>query len=306
MVRTEKKHGSKVKESIPERIFSSLNYVILTLAALLMLYPIVNIVAVSFSNYNEYLKTPWMIWPKKFTLEAYKLVFRNSYFWRSYINTIIVTIASTALSLGTTLMFAWAMARREVKGKPLFMSVLIFTMVFSAGMIPNYLNMQDLGLLNSLWVLILPGTFNTFNCVIMMSFLRELPYELVEAAMVDGGSEPYILRKVVIPLSKPVLASVTLFLAVGAWNSYFGAQIYIQDRNLWPIALTLKEILMAASTAILEAESDPAALGAVGTEIESKTIQYASVIISTLPIMCIYPFLQKYFAKGVMVGSVKG
>lgn len=306
MVTAKKQHGTKVKESVPERMFSGLNYVILTLIALLMLYPIVNIIAVSFSNYNEYLKTPWMIWPKQFTLEAYKLVFRNSYFWLSYRNTIIVTVLSTALSLVITLMFAWSMARREVKGKPLFMSILIFTMVFNAGMIPNYLNMQDLKLLDTLWVLILPGTFNTFNCVIMMSFLRELPYELVEAAMVDGGSEPYILAKIVVPLSKPVLASVTLFLAVGAWNSYFGAQVYIQNRNLWPIALTLKEILMAASTAILEAGADPAALGAVGTEIESKTIQYASVIISTLPIMCVYPFLQKHFAKGVMVGSVKG
>lgn len=306
MVRSGKKHGTRVKESVPERIFSVCNYVILTMVALLMLYPIVNIIAVSFSNYNEYLKAPWIIWPRKFTLEAYKLVFRNSYFWRSYMNTIIVTVASTALSLVTTLMFAWSMARREVKGKPFFMSILIFTMVFSAGMIPNYLNMQDLGMLDTLWVLILPGTFNTFNCVIMMSFLRELPYELVEAAMVDGGSEPYILSKIVVPLSKPVLASVTLFLAVGAWNSYFGAQVYIRDRNLWPIALTLKEILMAASTAILEAGADPAALGAVGTEIESKTIQYASVVISTLPIMCVYPFLQKHFAKGVMVGSVKG
>lgn len=296
----------KVKESIPERIFSAFNYVLLTAIALLMLYPIVNIVAVSFSNYEAYLKEPWMIFPKDFTLEAYKLVFRNGYFWRSYMNTIIVTIASTALSLTVTLLFAWPMARKEIKGKPFFMAILIFTMVFNAGMIPNYLNMQDMNLLNTLWVLILPGAFNTFNCVIMMSFLRELPYELVEAAMVDGGSEPYILRKIVVPLSKPVLASVTLFLAVGAWNSYFGAQIYIQNRELWPIALTLKEILMAASTAILEAGADPAALSAIGTEIESKTIQYASVIISTLPIMCVYPFLQKHFAKGVMVGSVKG
>lgn len=296
----------KVKESISERIFSIFNYILLTVIALLMLYPIINIVAVSFSNYEAYLKEPWMIFPKDFTLEAYKLVFRNGYFWRSYMNTIIVTVASTALSLTVTLLFAWPMARKEIKGKPFFMAILIFTMVFNAGMIPNYLNMQDMNLLNTLWVLILPGAFNTFNCVIMMSFLRELPYELVEAAMVDGGSEPYILRKIVVPLSKPVLASVTLFLAVGAWNSYFGAQIYIQNRELWPIALTLKEILMAASTAILEAGADPAALSAIGTEIESKTIQYASVIISTLPIMCVYPFLQKHFAKGVMVGSVKG
>lgn len=306
MVRFRHSHGTRVKESIPGRIFSVCNYVILTIIALLMLYPIINVVAVSFSAYEEYLREPWLIWPKKFTLDAYNLVFRNSIFWNSYKNTIIVTAASTFLSLVVTLMFAWPMARKEVRGKPLFMSLLIFTMVFNAGMIPGYLNMQSLGLLNTLWVLILPGTFNTFNCVIMMSFFRELPYELVEAAMVDGGSEPYILSRIVVPLSKPVLASVTLFLAVGAWNSYFGAQIYIQNRELWPIALVLKEILTAASTAILEAGNDPVAMSLAGEKVESKIIQYASVIISTLPIMCIYPFLQKYFAKGVMVGSVKG
>lgn len=306
MVKQKVKSGMKVKESLPEQIFSVCNYIMLTLIALLMLYPLANVVAVSLSDYNEYLKTPWMIWPKKFTTAAYELVFQNSYFWRSYLNTIIITVGSTVLSLAVTMLFAWPLARKELKGKPFLMAILIFTMVFNAGMIPNYLNMQSLNLLDTLWVLILPGTFNTFNCVIMMSFFRELPYELVEAAMVDGGSEPYIFTRIVLPLSKPVIASVTLFLAVSAWNSYFGAQIYIRERELWPVALTLKEILVSASTQLLEGEADPAALEVALQSVQSKNIQYASVVISTLPIMCVYPFLQKYFAKGVMVGSVKG
>lgn len=306
MVKRRVPHGTKVKESLPERIFAVCNYIILTVIALLMLYPIINIIAVSFSNYTEYLKTPWMIWPRKITTDAYRLVFHNRFFWRSYLNTILVTAGSTVLSLVVTTLFAWPMARKELKGKPFLMAIMIFTMIFNAGMIPGYLNIQDLHLLDTLWALILPGTFNTFNCVIMMSFFRELPYELVEAAMVDGATEPYVLTKLVIPLSKPVIASITLFLAVGAWNSYFAAQIYIRDRDLWPMALTLKEILVSASTQILEAASDPSALQNAQKEIQSKNIQYASVVISTLPIMCIYPFLQKYFAKGVMVGSVKG
>ena len=198
------------------------------------------------------------------------------------------------------------MARKETKGKGFFMALIIFNMVFNAGMIPNYLNIQMLGLLDTLWVLILPGCFTAFNCVVMMSFLRELPYELIEAAMVDGGSEPYILSKVVLPLSKPVLASVALFLAVGSWNSYFSAQIYIRDSDLWPIALVLKEILASATTDILEGGMDPMALMEAEQQIQEKTIQYATVVVSTLPIMCVYPFLQKHFAKGVMVGSVKG
>ncbi len=297
---------TKVKESPAERVFAVCNYILLTTIALTMLYPMVNIAAVSLSNYNEYLKMPWMIWPKGFTAEAYRLVFLNDYFWRSYLNTIIVTVGSTTLSLAVTILFAWPLARKELKGKPILYVIMIFTMVFQAGMVPEYLNMQKLKLLDTLWVLILPGTFSAFNCVIMMNFFRGLPYELVEAAMVDGGTEPYILTKLVIPLSKPVVASITLFLAVGAWNTYFGAQVYIRDRNLWPIALTLKEILISASTQLLEAASDPAALEAAKSTIESKNIQYASVVISTLPIMCLYPYLQKHFAKGVLVGSVKG
>ena len=188
----------------------------------------------------------------------------------------------------------------------LLSTLLIFTMIFDAGMIPTYLNIQRLHLLNTRWALLLPGAFNTFNCIIMMSFFRALPYELVEAAMVDGGSEPYILTRIVLPLSKPILATMTLFLAVGFWNGYFGAQLYIQDRNLWPVALTLKEILMAASTQLLEAAADPIALESALTKVQTKTIQCASAVISLLPILCLYPYLQKHFAKGVMVGSVKG
>ena len=296
----------RYKISMGERIFIVANYIFLTLFALCTLYPILNVIAVSLSNYNEYLKAPGMIWPKGFTLEAYKLVLKNADFWRSYFNTIFIAGVYTLLGLTVNLLYAWSMARKETKGKPFFIGLLIFTMMFSAGMIPNYLNMQSLGLLNSLWVLILPGAFTAFNCVIMMSFLRELPYELVEAAMADGASEPYILTKIIVPLSKPVLASIALFLVVGSWNSYFGAQIYLRDRELWPVSLVLKDILQTSSTAILEGSMDPLALEAAQATIRSKTIQYASVVISTVPIMCVYPFLQKYFAKGVMVGGVKG
>ena len=186
------------------------------------------------------------------------------------------------------------------------MALIIFTMAFNAGLIPSYLNVQSLGLINNPLVLIIPNCFHAFNCVVMISFLRELPYELVEAAIVDGASEPRILIDVILPLSKPVLASIALFTAVEVWNSFFSAQIYIRDREWWPIALVLKEILATATTDVLEGTMDPVALMEAEQVIQSKTIQYASVLISSLPIMCIYPFLQKYFAKGVMVGSVKG
>ena len=306
MVKRKKHHYQYGKLSVGGRIFVGFNYVFLTLVALGMIYPILNVVSISLSEYSEYLKTPGMIYPKKFTTEAYELILKNKQFLRSYLNTIILTVGSTLLGLTVNLLFAWPMARKETKGKTLLMSLLIFTMVFSAGMIPSYLNIQSLGLLNNLLVLILPGCFNAFNCIVMMSFLRELPYELVEAAMADGASEPYILTKIVLPLSKPVLASVSVFLAVGVWNSYFGAQLYIKDRDLWPLALVLKEILETASTSSLESGMDPLALEAAEDVIQSKTLQYAALVISTVPIMCVYPFLQKHFAKGVTVGGVKG
>lgn len=306
MVNNKSNRVIKVKESFSGRIFSTIIYVVLTIIALLMLYPLVNVVAISLSEYREYLRAPWMIWPRGFTTAAYELVFDNAFFWKSYLNTIIITAGGTLLGLTVTLLVAWPLSRKELKCKRILVALLIFTMIFDAGMIPTYLNIQRLHLLNTRWALILPGAFNTFNCIIMMSFFRALPYELVEAAMVDGGSEPYILTRIVLPLSKPILATMTLFLAVGFWNGYFGAQLYIQDRNLWPVALTLKEILMAASTQLLEAAADPIALESALTKVQTKTIQCASAVISLLPILCLYPYLQKHFAKGVMVGSVKG
>lgn len=277
--------------------------IFLGLVAGLMLYPIVNVLAISLSSYNASIREPWMLFPKDIDLSGYAYVLRDRAFWRSYLNSIIITGATTIIGLLSTAMMAWSLARKELRGKPFFMGIVIFTMVFSAGMIPGYLNMKELGLLDTLWSVILPGCFSAYNCIVMINFFRQIPYDLVESATIDGASEPYIFTRIILPLSKPVLASIALFLAVGAWNSYFSAQLYLRDRELWPMALTLKELLTAATAAMLDAGSDPSALGGA---VQPKLVQYASIIISTVPVMCIYPFLQKYFAKGVMLGSVKG
>ncbi len=284
-------------------LFDVINTVVLTLVALVMLYPVVNVLAVSLTPYRLVLQKPWMVIPREITMEGYEYVFHNRNFWTSYFNSIIITVATTLIGLAVTALMAWPLARREVKGKAFFVGILIFTMAFNAGMIPGYLNMKELGLLNTRWSVILPSTFTSFNCIVMINFFRQLPIDMIEAAKIDGASEPKLFTRIILPLSKPVLASIALFLAVGTWNSYFYAQIYIRERALWPMALMLKEILMQASTAVLEAGADPAALS---QNIQPKTIQYACIIISTVPIMCIYPFFQKYFAKGVMMGSVKG
>lgn len=296
----------KVREAAGDRAFAAVNYIFVTLVALAMLYPIVNVVAVSMADNRDYLTRPWMILPKAWNFDGYRYIFRNSMFWSSYLNSILVTGVGTILGLALTALTAYPLSRRELKGKPFFMGIIVFTMVFNAGTIPGYLNMQSLGLLNTYWSQIFPYAFTAFNCILMINSFRELPYEMIEAAQIDGASEPYILVRVVLPLSKPVLATIALFLAVGYWNNYFAAQLYCAlDRELWPIAMTLKQIMTEASTAILEAAQDPSA-AALAKKLGSKTVQYAAVVVSTLPIMCVYPFLQKYFAKGVMVGGVKG
>lgn len=296
----------KVRETAGDRAFAAVNYIFVTLVALAMLYPIVNVIAVSMADNRDYLMRPWMVLPKTWNFDGYRYIFRNSMFWRSYLNSILVTGVGTILGLTLTALTAYPLSRRELRGKPFFMGIIVFTMVFNAGTIPGYLNMQDLGLLNTYWSQIFPYAFTAFNCILMINSFRELPYEMIEAAQIDGASEPYILVRVVLPLSKPVLATIALFLAVGYWNNYFAAQLYCAlERDLWPIAMTLKQIMTEASTAILEAAQDPSA-AALAKKLGSKTVQYAAVVVSTLPIMCVYPFLQKYFAKGVMVGGVKG
>ena len=305
MVKKEKAVSrQKVKETVGDYIFSCFNYAFVTLIALIMLYPLVNVLAISFSDYYEYLKTPWMIIPKGFTWSGYDYIMNYTGFWRSYGNTIIVVIAGTVLGLVITILMAYPLSRPQLKGKPFFMGMIIFTMVFNAGMIPGYINMKELGLLDTRWAMIMPYAFTAFNCILMLNFFKEIPSELIEAAELEGASEPFILTKIILPLSKAVLASITLFLAVGYWNNYFAAQIYIQDRDLWPLALTLKELLLESSTAMAEASMDASLMEDI--DVKTVTIQYASIILSTLPIICVYPFLQKYFAKGVLVGGVKG
>lgn len=283
------------------RFSEYLNLAFLTLISALMLYPIINVLAVSLTPYAISNREPWIIFPRHLTLEGYQIVFKNNAFWRSYGNSIYITLMHTVIGLVLTILTAWPISRKELKGKPFFVGILIFTMVFSAGMIPNYLNIKSMKMLNTHWPLILPG-ITAYNCIIMINFFRNLPYELVESAFIDGASEPYILTRVALPLSMPVIASISLFLAVGVWNSYFNAQIYLKDRELWPMALYLRDMLTQLSTALEDAGNDPGAVD----QINPKVVQYATIIISTLPIMSIYPFLQKHFAKGVMVGSIKG
>lgn len=286
-----------------DTVFTAVVYVFLTLIAAVMLYPILNILAVSMSDYVEFVKHPWMLIPRGVTFDAYVSVFKNSLIYQCYGNTIFITLTGTLIGLAVTTMTAYPLSRPETKGKAVYMMFIIFTMMFSAGMIPNFLNIRNLGMYNTHWALILPGTFTGFNCILMINFFKNIPSNLIEAAKIDGANELHILCSVVLPLSGSVIATITLFKAVGYWNSYTAAQIYLKDRELWPIALLLKEILLEARTNMLDSGGN---LAEVDSNIPAVTLQYAMLIVSMLPIMCVYPFLQKYFAKGVLVGAVKG
>lgn len=307
MVKTTKLNNSKkVKESVGDTLFNIFIYVIVTIIALIMLYPMLNVLAVSFASKRDALNHPLMIFPREWNFEGYQYILKNSTFWNGYLNSVIVTVGGTVLGLLLTILTAYPLSRRELKFKPFFMAIIIFTMVFNAGTIPGYLNMQELGLIGTRWAQIMPYAFSAFNCILMINSFREIPYEITEAAQIDGASEPYILFGIIVPLSKPVIATIALFLAVAYWNNYFAAQLYCAlNRDVWPLAMVLKQILSEASTAVLEAGNDPAAAEQL-KNISGKAVQYAAVVVSMIPIMCVYPFLQKYFAKGVMVGGVKG
>lgn len=298
------KEGVKVKQSFGERVVEVCIYIFVTLVALLMLYPVLNVLAVSLSDYHEYVKAPWLVIPRKFTLDAYDYVAKNQMFWRSYLNSFFIVAVGTAIGLAITILVAYPISRPELKGKGFFVGIMIVTMVFTPGMIPEFINIRNLGLYNTIWAVILPGTFSAFNCILMINFFREIPASLIDAAKIDGAGEPYILWNIVVKLSSPVIATITLYLAVGYWNNYFNAQIYLEKRELWPISLTLKEILMEASVAIMQAEGDAALLDM--SKLNTTTLQYACVVASMIPMMIIYPFLQKYFAKGILLGGVKG
>ena len=274
-------------------------YAVITLVCIIMLYPFLNVIAVAFSEYTEYLKNPLMIIPSGFTLSAFKFVLKEGQVLISYGNTIYVTVLGVLIGLTLITLMAYPLSRIHLKGRGVIMNIVIFSMMFSGGMIPNYYLIRSVGLIDSLWAVILPGAFSAYNMILMKNFLEALPDSLMEAASIDGASEPCILFRIALPLCKPILATLCLFIAVQYWNSYFTAMLYIRDRAKWTLQLVLREIVLAN---VQNGNNDPAQ----DNYVVSISIKYASLLVVMLPIMLVYPFLQKYFVKGVMIGAVKG
>ena len=294
--------GKKVKEG--GKLTRGLFFLIILLFDAAVLYPVLNVIAVSLSTYGGYLKNPSMIFPSEFSLQAYTTVLETKKIWTGYQTTLIVTLTGTVIGVLVTILTAYALSKKNLKGRSVIMTLILITMFFSGGMLPNYFLMRSLGLLDSLLALILPGCLSAYNIILVKNFFESLPQSLIEAAEIDGATEPQILSKVVIPLSKPIISVITLFLAVGYWNNYFNGILYIKSTSKWPLQLVLREIIMAASSMQQATGGNLAESG--GTQVPVIMLQYASIVVAMVPILCIYPFVQKYFEKGIMMGAVKG
>lgn len=283
-------------------LFDAVNYTLITIITIVMLYPFLNVASVSLSSYSAYVNNPMMIWPHDFTFGAYKEIMSRSLLWRSYLNTILVTVSGVGIGILLYILTAYPLSKKVLKGRKTLMVLVIFTMLFNGGLIPNFYLMRSLGLLDTLAALTLPALISGFSLILMKNFFESLPEELEEAARIDGASDPYILFRIVVPLSKPIVATLCLFAAVGYWNNFFNGIIYIRSETKWPLMLYLREVIEAAST--MAQQANAAEMGA--QQVTSETLKYATLMIVMIPILCVYPFLQKFFVKGIMLGSVKG
>ncbi|MEK8130331.1 carbohydrate ABC transporter permease [Paenibacillus filicis] len=285
------------------RLFDGLNIVLLGLFALITIVPFIYIVAGSFATQKELLEKGFILFPTEFSLSAYEFIFSTSTLMRSMGVTIFITIVGTLINIVFTCLMAYPLARKDLDYRKPIQIMVIFTMLFSGGMIPTFLVVKQLGFIDTYWSLLLPGAISAFNLIIMRSFFQQLPDGLEESAKIDGASDPGILWKIVIPLSLPAIATFSLFYAVGHWNTFFNAVLYINDSTMWPIQVLLRQIVILSEGGGL---GDSAALDASFVQPPEQTVKMAVIVVSTLPILLVYPFLQKHFAKGALMGSVKG
>ena len=293
-----------IKRTVSDRVFDSINILIMLLIIATMLIPIIHVVSVSFSIGSEVQKGGLFLWPHGFTLEGYKKVFQDKMIVRSYINSIVYSVGHTILVVILTALTAYPLSIRDFpikKGVTIFVMI---TMFFSGGAIPTYLLMKELHLINNPLVMILPFTVTGYNLILFRTFFSGIDPCMRESAKIDGAGEFRILLQVIMPLSKAIIATVSLFTFVGKWNDWYSALIYLNEEKYYPVQMILRKVLFNSSAF---ANMDPAIMQMFrNNEITAANIQMATIVVIMLPIMCIYPFLQKYFAAGVMVGGVKG
>ena len=297
MLTIDSKPRQHIRRTRDDYIISAIAYTVVCLFALACFIPFLLVVIYSFTPYDLYLKNHFDFFPERLTLDAYRMVIKYKYIWTGYRNTIFITLMGTALSMVLLVLTAYPLSKRDLKGRNVMMTLWIITMFFSGGMIPNYFLIRSLGLLNSLWSMILPGVLGCYNLVLMKNYIRGLPESLEEAARIDGANDLVVLLRIVLPLCKPILATLALFTAVGYWNSYFNAIIYITKRPQWPLQLVLRELLF---------ESAANEVAAMDERVSTPfLLKMASIVVASVPIMCVYPLLQKYFMTGLVLCGVK-
>lgn len=296
-----------IKDTYSDKVFKFFNYLFLSLALVIVLYPIIFIISASISS-PKFVNSGemWLI-PKGLTFEGYKMVFQNPQIWIGYKNTLIYTFLGTAVNLLVTIPAAYALSRKDFVGRGFIMGLLLVTMFISGGLIPSYLLIKSLGLIDTIWVMILPGAASVYNVIVCRTFFQStIPGELEESARMDGAGNFTLFLKIIVPLSAPIIAVMALFYGVGHWNSYFNALIYIRDQDLYPLQLVLRQILVLQEMSA-EMTMDASTVEALQNKATiADTVKYAVIIIATLPLIVIYPFMQRFFVKGVMIGSVKG
>ncbi len=296
--------NNRIKERGFDLVFDITIKVLAVLIILVVMYPLVYVVSASFSNPLSITRGDVWLLPKRFTLEAYRSVFGNSKILTGYKNTVMITSAATAINLIMTTLCAYPLSRRDFWGRNFFTIIITFTMFFSAGMIPNYLLIRNLDLIDNRWSLILPGAISVYNMLIMRNYFQNsVPEEIIEAATIDGCGNVQTLVRVVLPLSKSIYAVLVIFYAVSHWNSYFDAMVYLSSEDKYPLQLILRQLLLEST----QIKDD---MGLSQTIAEASlayvSLQYAIIVVSSLPLIIVYPFMQKYFTKGIMVGAVKG
>lgn len=295
------KRKAALRDTLGDKIFYTINGIFLALVALIVLYPLYFIIIASISDPDAVLAGRVVLYPVDITFTGFQKIMERTDVWTGYLNTIIYTLLTVVLSLLVTIPAGWALSRKTLPGKKFFMIYFIIPMFFGGGLIPFYNVMSSLRLVNTMWAIVLPAILSVWNLFMTKTFFESsIPGSLIEAAKIDGAGSFRIFFSVVIPLSKAVIAVMALYYAVGQWNSYFNAMIFLQDESMYPLQLVLKEILIASESTV----------GGSGETILEQyrlanQLKYVSVIVSSLPVLALYPFVQKYFAQGVMIGSLK-
>ncbi len=295
---------NKIRYSTDDKILYTVVAVIMGLMCLLVLYPLIYVLSSSFSSGDAVASGKVILFPVEFSLTGYKIVFNYKAVWTSYLNTIFYTVVGTALNLVLTTLAAYPLSRKDFTGKAIYTTIIMITMWFSGGIIPKYILMVNLNLVETRWAVILSSALSVYNMIVMLTFFRNsIPYELYEAARMDGISDWGYLMKIVLPLSKAVFAVITLYYSVSHWNSYFSAMLYIRDVKKYPLSMVLRDILNASNYDL--SEMDDVEL-MEQLRHAADVMKYSLIVVSTVPILVVYPFVAKFFKKGVMIGSVKG